>query len=245
MIFWSKSNLVYYGLGNATFQKWNVVHIQVHFWVILLNLGVTSKMLVKVTLIYRRDIWNVCSIFRTLSTPGLRNRARGLGPGCTRHEFAAPVNLGLQTIVWCNPVAFSDPLLRHCLCPDKRAWCASPGLLENMCLRWQFPAMSAIISFQIIVEKTLWNCDTISKSPLNVLASVRLFTLDVCRQQITGVYVYIRDRKPAMWIIIKMGDTGAICVPSLGYTLSCMTGCGHVKYMASPFFDLYMTACHV
>ncbi len=32
--FWSKSNLAYYGLGNVMFQKWNIVHIQVHFWVI-------------------------------------------------------------------------------------------------------------------------------------------------------------------------------------------------------------------
>ncbi len=39
MISCSKSNLAYYGLGNAMFQKWNVVHIQVH-WVILLNLSV-------------------------------------------------------------------------------------------------------------------------------------------------------------------------------------------------------------
>ncbi len=28
-------------------------------------------------------------------------------------------------------------------------------------------------------------------------------------------------------------------------TLSSVTGSGHVRYMASPFFDLYMTTCHV
>ncbi len=43
MIFWSKSNKAYYGLGNVTFQKWNVVMYA----------------------------WNACSIFGTLSTPGL------------------------------------------------------------------------------------------------------------------------------------------------------------------------------
>ena len=29
------------------------------------------------------------------------------------------------------------------------------------------------------------------------------------------------------------------------YTLSSVTGSGHVKYMASPIFDFYMTTCHV
>ena len=28
------------------------------------------------------------------------------------------------------------------------------------------------------------------------------------------------------------------------HTLSSMTGSGHVKYMANPFFDFYMTTCH-
>ncbi len=29
------------------------------------------------------------------------------------------------------------------------------------------------------------------------------------------------------------------------YTLSSVTGSGHVRYMASPFFYFYMTTCHV
>ena len=53
---------------------------------------------------------------KCLMASGLRNRALGLGPGCTRHKFAAqgltPSGEGRGP----GQVAFSDLISRHCLC---------------------------------------------------------------------------------------------------------------------------------
>ncbi len=81
----------------------------------------------------------------------------------------------------------------------------------------------------------LTNADTMLPSRKNVEWIRRIPPHRVASESVFG----IEQENPCLTLVWRFN-----CYKTW-HTLSSVTGSGHVKYMASPFFDFYMTTCHV